>query len=48
MPYWIIFMITAGLYLAGTLAYLGMIRFVEGTRQPSNETLCIMPRSAPN
>lgn len=35
-PYWQVFMVTAALYLAGTIAYLSLIRSVE--RLPEDET----------
>jgi predicted MFS family arabinose efflux permease len=35
-PYWQVFMVTAALYLVGTVAYLSLIRSVE--RQPGAET----------
>lgn len=35
LPYWQVFLATAVLYLFGTIAYLGMIRAVEGQASPS-------------
>ena len=42
LPYWQIFLITAALYLVGTISYLGLIRAVE-RREPEEAPLDAAP-----
>jgi hypothetical protein len=42
LPYWQVFMVTAALYLIGTISYLGLIRAVE-----RRERLEPPPRTTP-